>query len=248
MFDDLFTTYSSLDPPPIERKKTNLTDLDLKEINPDLYKSNMVATIDSPDINWSFDQYETSDPFSFKTDEPYFDISDQQNKTSTSNNIYSNNISTKSSSSKFSSKKDFVSKVVSAYKKVLTEKGLDQNYAYILTAQDALESGWGKHQAGAFNLGGIKGGNSTPKETFEYINGVKTKIKDRFRSFSSLEDYCNYKVNLMSNKRYNIFKRTSANNPLNVISTINNSGYSTTPTSQYSRVVMGLYNQIMNLV
>lgn len=76
MFDDLFTTYSSLDPPPIERKRTNLVDLDLKEINPDLYKSNMVATIDSPDINWNIEQQEIPNPFSFRTDKPDFSPSE----------------------------------------------------------------------------------------------------------------------------------------------------------------------------
>lgn len=84
MFDDLFTTYSSLDPPPIERKTSNLTDLDLKEIDPNLYKQNMVATIDSPDINWSLDQQEIFNPFSFQTDEPSFSPSKPSQSTSSS--------------------------------------------------------------------------------------------------------------------------------------------------------------------
>lgn len=55
MFNDLFTTYSSLDPPPIKRKTSDLTDLDIVEINPNLYKRRMVTTVDNPDINWSID-------------------------------------------------------------------------------------------------------------------------------------------------------------------------------------------------
>ena len=82
MFDDLFTTYSSLDPPPIKRKQSDLTDLDLEEINPNLYKRNMVATIDSPDINWSLDQQELYNPFQFQTDEPQFNPQPTQQNSS----------------------------------------------------------------------------------------------------------------------------------------------------------------------
>lgn len=146
----------------------------------------------------------------------------------------------------FSGKKDFTQILSNTYKQVLIERGLDPNYAYILTAQDALESGWGKHQAGKFNFGGIKGGNATPKQTFEYVNGQKKSTTSSFRNFSSLKDYCDYKVTTMANKRYNIFNRTSASNPLQVIATINNAGYSTTPTAQYSRSIMNAYNQVMN--
>ena len=69
MFDELFTVYSSLDPPPIKRKTDNLTKLDLKETSPNLYST--VTTVDSPDIKWSLE--EDYDPFYFQTDEPYFE-------------------------------------------------------------------------------------------------------------------------------------------------------------------------------
>lgn len=149
---------------------------------------------------------------------------------------------------KFNNREDFTKALSNTYREVLAEKGLDLNYAYILTAQDALESNWGKRQAGKFNFGGIKGGNSIPKQTFEYINGKKKSTTSSFRNFNSLKDYCTYKVNLMSNQRYNIFNRTTASNPLHVIATINNAGYSTTPTAQYSKSVMNAYNQVMNYV
>lgn len=86
MFDDLFTTYSSLDPPPIKRKTDDLTKLDLKEIDPNSYKRDMVATIDSPDINWSLEQEETYNLFSFQTDEPEFG-NKKQNSNSTQKNL-----------------------------------------------------------------------------------------------------------------------------------------------------------------
>lgn len=87
MFDDLFTTYSSLDPPPIKRKTGDLTKLDLKEIDPNLYKRNMVSTIDSSSTNQDLEQEEVYNPFSPQTDEPIFlseqettPINEQQNR------------------------------------------------------------------------------------------------------------------------------------------------------------------------
>lgn len=74
MFDDLFTTYSSLDSPPIERKTSNL-----KRIDTDLYKRNTTLNINSSAPNQDLDWQETSDPFSFKTDEPKFENKKQNN-------------------------------------------------------------------------------------------------------------------------------------------------------------------------
>lgn len=70
MFDDLFTTYSSLDPPPIERK-TDL--LDLIETNPNLYQNNMMTITDAPNTDQDIFQQDIPNPFEFQTDEPYFE-------------------------------------------------------------------------------------------------------------------------------------------------------------------------------
>lgn len=62
MFDDLFTVYSSLDPPPIQRVTSEPY---LREDNFEPYKSNISAI--TPSINFS-----PSDPFSVQVDEPQF--------------------------------------------------------------------------------------------------------------------------------------------------------------------------------
>jgi flagellum-specific peptidoglycan hydrolase FlgJ len=49
---------------------------------------------------------------------------------------------------------------------------------------------------------------------------------------------------MFQNKRYDAFNRVKANNPLAFISNINNSGYSTTPTSKYASSIMSIYNKI----
>ncbi len=65
MFEDLFTTYSNLDPPPIRRKTTDLAQLDLEEISSSLYE---IPADSSSEIK----QYPEQDPFSFQTEEPHF--------------------------------------------------------------------------------------------------------------------------------------------------------------------------------
>lgn len=73
MFDDLFTTYSSLDPPPIKRKTEDLTKLDLKETYPNLYSYNTIIeptdNINNTDITWNLEQ---KDQLSFQPDKPQF--------------------------------------------------------------------------------------------------------------------------------------------------------------------------------
>jgi flagellum-specific peptidoglycan hydrolase FlgJ len=51
--------------------------------------------------------------------------------------------------------------MTNAYVTELQRRGYDPAFAEYLVAQDALESGWGKHQSGKNNFGGIKGKGST---------------------------------------------------------------------------------------
>ena len=148
---------------------------------------------------------------------------------------------------KFNTHKDFVQTLNRNYQTALKNRGLDPNYSYILVAQDANESGWGSSLAGDFNYGGIKGTTGKKKKTSEYINGVKTTVYDSFRDFASIQDYCNYKVSLLSNDRYNAFSTVAANEPSKFIRHINDSGYSTSPSSEYVPYIMGLYNTVRRL-
>lgn len=143
---------------------------------------------------------------------------------------------------KFNTHKDFVQTLNRSYQKVLRNRGLDPNYSYILVAQDATESGWGSHLAGNFNYGGIT------KKTFKYINGKKTATYDTYRNFNSIDDYCNYKINLLSNNNYNAFSTVQANSPREFIRHINDSGYSTTPNSIYVSSIMDVYKIVRKLI
>ena len=92
----------------------------------------------------------------------------------------------------------FVNKRLQSY----MSRGLDQNTALVYTAQDALESGYGKHTSGAFNYGGIKGAGKTVSTT-EEKNGKKYTTQASFRNFANDDAYTDYKINLLNQARYN---------------------------------------------
>lgn len=123
---------------------------------------------------------------------------------------------------------DWKGTMMQAYTKALRNKGIDTKYAKYLVAQDALESGWGKHVSGKNNFGGIKGPNnnsdSTLLTTTEYINGKSKQTKSYFRNFDSIDDYVNYKINLLNNDRYHAFDGG------NFIDRVVDGGYATSPT------------------
>ena len=104
----------------------------------------------------------------------------------------------------FSSKDDFKNTMLPIYENILLSKGLDPKFAKSLVAQDGLESAWGSKPSGDNNFGGIKG-KGNEMITREVINGIDVYIKDSFRNFASLEDYAEYKVNLLNGKRYKAF-------------------------------------------
>ena len=104
----------------------------------------------------------------------------------------------------------FVSKMSNIYSDILADKGIDQRYVKWLVAQDALESGFGKHIAGKNNLGGRKG-KGTILWTTEVVNGVSQKVKQEFKDYDSIEDYALEHVNLLLGSRYQAFNGDFAN-------------------------------------
>lgn len=75
----------------------------------------------------------------------------------------------------------------------------NENALKMLIAQDALESGWGKSAQGKFNYGNLTAGKSWKGET---VNGKDSDskgnpIRQRFRSYSSIEEYAADKVQFL---------------------------------------------------
>ena len=141
----------------------------------------------------------------------------------------------------YTNPQDFVKDMTEAYTKALTARGISTDYAKMLVAQDALESNWGKSSlAKDFNFGGIKAVKGAPfveKETKEYDSkkGMH-RTKSKFRKFNSLDDYVNYKIDLLSRKRYQAF----TGNPSQFYSRIKAGGYATDP--NYVEKLINVYN------
>ena len=132
-------------------------------------------------------------------------------------------------------KDEFIKTMTPAFENALKAKGLDTKYAKYLVAQSALESNWGKSQSGKFNFGGIKG-KGTIRKTREVINGKSIHINDSFRDFKDINDYANYHVSLLNNKRYQAFSGGD------FIDRVVKGGYATDP--NYKRALSNVYNQI----
>ena len=141
----------------------------------------------------------------------------------------------------YTNQRDFVEDMTAAYTKALTARGISTDYAKMLVAQDALESNWGKSSlVKDFNFGGIKAVNGTPfveKETKEYSskNGMH-KTKSKFRKFNSLDEYVNYKIDLLNGKRYQAF----TGDPTQFYHRIKAGGYATDP--NYVAKLTNIYN------
>ena len=141
----------------------------------------------------------------------------------------------------YTNSQDFVRDMTAAYTKALTAKGISTDYAKMLVAQDALESNWGKSSLSKdFNFGGIKAVEGTPfveKETKENDSkkGMYT-TKAKFRKFNSLDDYVNYKINLLNGKRYQAF----VGDPSQFYVRVKAGGYATDP--NYVEKLTKIYN------
>lgn len=161
---------------------------------------------------------------------------------------------------KFNNKGDFIKALNAGYRRALSSRGLDPNYSYVLTAQAAMESGWGKHLAGKYNFGGIKISDKEAREHPERANRALTtdwskergyfKHYQNFRNFQSIDDYCDYRISLLSNERYNAFNSVSVGNPYNFVFHILSKGYGSDyggPESRkYVATVMKNYNDVLN--
>lgn len=130
----------------------------------------------------------------------------------------------KHSSKTFKSKEEFKSTMLPIYESILIKKGLNPLFAKALVAQDGLESAWGSKLSGKYNFGGIKG-KGTIARTREVINGQDVYINDSFRDFDSIEDYANYKVDLLNNNRYKAFSGDISE----FASRVHKGGYATDP-------------------
>lgn len=111
-----------------------------------------------------------------------------------------------------------------------------------LIAQDALETGWGKHMAGAHNYGNITAGSSW--------KGATTVRKDNqngknytFRSYNSTNEYIRDKIRLLQNS-YDIVNSDSADDVIAKLNGQNHKGYKYAEDPHYRSSLSNMYKSI----
>lgn len=112
---------------------------------------------------------------------------------------------------------------------------------HLLIAQTVLETGWGKHIL-ANNLFGMKAqdGQGVLAATTEYVQDVKVKVQDTFKSYQSYADSFYDYVKLLGSKRYE--SALSAQTPRDYLQGLKDAGYATDP--NYVDKVMAIYEKL----
>jgi flagellum-specific peptidoglycan hydrolase FlgJ len=217
---NIFTTYNSITPyeGPVFEQPVATVEIEELPINRlEANRQNVMAKVEEKKEEPVVEEKVSTEPLpTSKEETPVV-----ENKESTPINI--------------KSKDEFIKTMTPAFENALKAKGLDTKYAKYLVAQSALESNWGKSQSGKFNFGGIKG-KGTIRKTREVINGKSIHVNDSFRDFKDINDYANYHVSLLNNKRYQAFSGGD------FIDRVVKGGYATDP--NYKRALSNVYNQI----
>lgn len=149
--------------------------------------------------------------------------------------------------------KTFVDKVMPYIKKAANALGVD---AEMLTAQAALETGWGKYMLAnkngdaSNNLFNIKRnaawqGDSVNVNSLEEKNGVLTPEKSEFKAYENLDDSVNDYVDLLKGSQHFQEAVNSAGNSYEFIEKLHKAGYATD--SAYADKVFSVYQQVKNL-
>lgn len=148
--------------------------------------------------------------------------------------------STSTKSKKYTDRNEFVKDLTEAYTKALKARGIDTTYAKMLVAQDALESGWGKHYAGNYNFGNIiipAGSTESYTEGRDH-DAQGNIITQKFRNYSSLDEWVNAKIDLLSKNRYQAF--TGDSSPSAFYDRIKRGGYAVD--KEYVDKMLRVYN------
>lgn len=137
----------------------------------------------------------------------------------------------------FTNQQDFVNAMLPYATKAGERLGVDP---YMIIAQSAHETGWGKH-APNFNYFGIKGKGGM-QTTKEFLNGQWVTVNAPFKGYASMEDSVNgYADFLLRNRRYQ--NALQAQDAMGFLQGIYNAGYATDP--NYVSKVSSIYRKLI---
>lgn len=140
--------------------------------------------------------------------------------------------------SKFDNKNEFTHILNSEYRQQLSQRGLNPDFASILVAQDALESGYGAKVKGQYNYGNIASGDKG-------LGYYESSSGHKFTNYSSISDYVSAKLDLLSNSRYNFFASFNPNSDVAVsMQVLADRGYCPNSPS-YGKKISQVHNNVL---
>jgi flagellum-specific peptidoglycan hydrolase FlgJ len=118
-----------------------------------------------------------------------------------------------------------------------------------ITALKILESGYGRNiPLNSFNFGGVKYNPNIHEDfvlsdTSEIVNGKRVFVKAKFAKFKNAEDGIKKNIAVLLGDRYKK-ARTNSRSPEEQIKMIAQAGYTTTPSTQYLKLMQGNIDRV----
>lgn len=144
--------------------------------------------------------------------------------------------------SPYTNRKQWSTELINAYKKA----GItNDNAIRMLLAQDALESSWGKSAQGKYNFGNLTTGSSW-KGNYVTGNDKNAKgeaIKQKFRSYNSMDEYAADKIQLLK-RLYDFDENDDINKFVAKLTGSNKGKRRYAEATNYAKVLTGVYNGI----
>ena len=144
--------------------------------------------------------------------------------------------------SPYTNRKQWATELINAYKKA----GItNDNAIRMLLAQDALESSWGKSAQGKYNFGNLTTGSSWKGDyvTGNDKNARGEAIKQKFRSYNSMDEYAADKVQFLK-RLYDFDENDDINKFVAKLTGSNKGKRRYAEATNYAKVLTGVYNGI----
>ena len=144
--------------------------------------------------------------------------------------------------SPYTNRRQWTTELINAYKRA----GItNDNAIRMLLAQDALESSWGKSAQGKYNFGNLTTGSSW-KGNYVTGNDKNAKgeaIKQKFRSYNSMDEYAADKVQFLK-RLYDFDENDDINKFVAKLTGSNKGKRRYAEATNYAKVLTGVYNGI----
>lgn len=144
--------------------------------------------------------------------------------------------------SPYTNRRQWSTELINAYKKA----GItNDNAIRMLLAQDALESSWGKSAQGKYNFGNLTTGSSWKGDyvTGNDKNAKGEAIKQKFRSYNSMDEYAADKVQFLK-RLYDFDENDDINKFVAKLTGSNRGKRRYAEATNYAKVLTGVYNGI----